>query len=45
MRRTHAWQNNQVVYLDPVNWYLVGSGIQAVNKMLRQLDEAFDAAG
>ena len=45
VRRTHAWQNNQVVYLDPVNWYLVGSGIQAVNKMLRQLDEAFDAAG
>jgi iron complex transport system substrate-binding protein len=45
VQRTHAWQSKQVVYLDPVNWYLVGTGIQAVNKMLQQLDDAFDAAG
>ncbi|WJD72270.1 siderophore ABC transporter substrate-binding protein [Pseudomonas asiatica] len=43
VQRTHAWRNNQVVYLDPVNWYLVGTGIQSVKNMMLQLDEAFDA--
>jgi iron complex transport system substrate-binding protein len=43
VRRTPAWQRQQVVYLDPVNWYLVGTGIQSINMMLEQLDGAFDA--
>jgi iron complex transport system substrate-binding protein len=32
VRRTTAWQKNQVVYLDAANWYLVGGGLQALQQ-------------
>ena len=32
VRRTTAWQKSQVVYLDAANWYLVGGGLQALQR-------------
>lgn len=39
--QTTAWKNNQVVYLDAANWYLVGAGLTAVQANVDQLTEAF----
>nr|WP_119681766.1 siderophore ABC transporter substrate-binding protein [Indioceanicola profundi] len=36
-----AWKEDQVVYLDPVNWYLVGGGLRSVQNMVDQLAQAF----
>lgn len=44
VRGTRAWKSGQVVYLDPVNWYLVGDGIQALNQMTTQISAAYDNA-
>lgn len=35
--RTTAWSKQQVVYLDPVPWYIVMSGLTAVNQMIDQV--------
>lgn len=43
--QTTAWKKNQVVYLDPANWYLIGAGAQAMKQNIDQLSKAFDAAG
>ncbi|WP_437880398.1 siderophore ABC transporter substrate-binding protein [Pseudomonas sp. LRF_L74] len=43
VRRTQAWKRAQVVYLDPINWYLVGGGIQALQRMIEQVGEAYGA--
>src|SRR5690606_498047 len=32
VRQTTAWSQDQVVYLDPVGWYLVGGGLTAVKQ-------------
>lgn len=45
VHQTKAWQQNQVVYLNPTNWYLIGEGIQAVRAMIKQVDESYDRAG
>lgn len=44
VRQTTAWRKGQVVYLDPPSWYVVGPGVQAVEGMVRQLDEALNKA-
>ncbi|PVE26467.1 iron ABC transporter substrate-binding protein [Microvirga sp. KLBC 81] len=38
--RTKASKNNQVVYLDPVNWYLVGGGLTAMQASVDQIAKA-----
>lgn len=38
--KTTAWKSNQVVYLDPVAWYLVAGGITSMQKSIDQLNEA-----
>ena len=38
--QTTAWKNNQVVYLDPVNWYLVGGGLTALQSSVDQITKA-----
>lgn len=38
--QTNAWKNGHVVYLDPVNWYLVGGGITALNASADQIAKA-----
>lgn len=44
VRGTRAWKSGQVVYLDPVNWYLIGDGIQALTQMTAQVSAAYDHA-
>lgn len=41
VRQTTAWKKGQVVYLDPVNWYLVGGGLTSMQRDVDQLTEAF----
>jgi iron complex transport system substrate-binding protein len=40
--QTTAWKNKQVVYLDPVNWYLVGGGLTAMQASVDQVSKALD---
>lgn len=35
--QTKAWSSNQVVYLDPVRWYLIGAGLSTVDAMITQI--------
>ena len=42
--RTTAWQKGHVAYLDPVRWYLVGSGIASLETNADQIAQALDAA-
>ncbi|NLU79209.1 siderophore ABC transporter substrate-binding protein [Micromonospora sp. HNM0581] len=35
--RTTAWSDEQVIYLDPAPWYIVMSGLTAVNQMIDQV--------
>ena len=39
--RTAAWQKGQVVYLDPVRWYLVGGGLISLQACADQITAAF----
>jgi iron complex transport system substrate-binding protein len=43
-RQTNAWKNDQVVYLNAQNWYLVGGGLGALHNTIQQLSAAFDKA-
>lgn len=44
MHETTAWQNDQVVYLDPFDWYIItGASVPSFNRMLDELDAAFGA--
>lgn len=38
--QTTAWKQDQVVYLDPVNWYLMGGGLTALQSSVDQIAEA-----
>jgi iron complex transport system substrate-binding protein len=42
--RTTAWQKGQVVYLDPVRWYLVGGGLASLQACADQIAAAYSAA-
>jgi len=44
VRQTNAWKNDQVVYLNAQNWYLVGGGLGALHNTIQQLSAAFDKA-
>ncbi|MCD4513377.1 siderophore ABC transporter substrate-binding protein [Brucella pseudogrignonensis] len=44
VRQTKAWKNDQVVYLNAQNWYLVGGGLGALHNTIQQLSAAFDKA-
>jgi iron complex transport system substrate-binding protein len=44
IRQTNAWKNDQVVYLNAQNWYLVGGGLGALHNTIQQLSAAFDKA-
>ena len=37
IKQTQAYQNDRVIYLDSVNWYIVMSGTQAVEGMLDEV--------
>ena len=38
--KTTTWTKGQVVYLDPVNWYLVGGGLTALQASVDQIAKA-----
>jgi iron complex transport system substrate-binding protein len=38
--QTTAWKKGRVVYLDPMNWYLVGGGIQSLQANIDQIAKA-----
>ncbi|WP_230533569.1 siderophore ABC transporter substrate-binding protein [Microvirga roseola] len=40
VNQTKAWKSGQVVYLDPVNWYLVGGGLTAMQASVDQIAKA-----
>ncbi|WP_224371077.1 siderophore ABC transporter substrate-binding protein [Hyalangium versicolor] len=44
VKQTTAWSKGQVVYLDPRNIYLAGGGIQALTRLIEQLDDAYSKA-
>lgn len=42
MHNTTAWKSENIVYLDPFNWYIVlGTGLSTVNGMLDEVAAAF----
>lgn len=44
MHETTAFQNDQIVYVDPFDWYIItGAGITSFNRMLDEMDAAFGA--
>ncbi len=44
VHETTAWQNDQVVYLNPFDWYIiVGGGLNSTQRMLDELETAFAA--
>lgn len=42
MHETAAWQNDQVIYLDPFDWYIItGASVPSFGRMLDEMDAAF----
>lgn len=42
MHQTTAWQEGNIVYLDPFNWYIVtGAGLTSANEMLDEIAAAY----
>ncbi len=41
VHETTAWKNEQIVYLDPYNWYIVMNGLGTVESMIDELNTAF----
>lgn len=41
VHRTEAWTKKQIVYLDPLNWYLVSGGLQSTQRMVDELRAAY----
>lgn len=44
VRQSKAWKAGHVVYLDPVNWYIVLSGLTSLQTMVDELDHALPSA-
>lgn len=40
MEKTKAYQNDNIIYLDPEYWYLSGGGLESVTKMIDEIDES-----
>ncbi len=46
IRDSRAAKNKRIVYLDPYNWYIMGSaGLNAMQQNIEQISAALDAAG
>lgn len=44
VHETTAYKNDQIVYVDPFDWYIItGAGIPSFNRMLDEMDAAFGA--
>lgn len=44
VRQTNAWKNEQVVFLDPVNWYIAIGGVQTTQLMVDEVAAAYRQA-
>jgi len=42
VHNTTAWQQDQVVYLNPTRWYIVNGGLNTVTKMVSEVGSALD---
>lgn len=40
VHETNAWKNDQVIYVDPVRWYIVNGGVNNLNMMIDELSAA-----
>ncbi len=40
MEKTKAYQNDNIIYLDPEYWYLSGGGLESVTKMIDEINES-----
>ena len=41
VQKTNAYQNDNIIYLDPDYWYLSGGGLQSVSEMVNAIESAF----
>lgn len=42
MHQTTAWQQNQIVYVDPFDWYIItGASLPSMGRMLGEMETAF----
>ncbi len=37
VHQTTAWQNDQIIYVDPVRWYITNGGVNNLNMMIDEL--------
>ncbi|WP_216093421.1 siderophore ABC transporter substrate-binding protein [Cellulosimicrobium cellulans] len=44
VHRTTAWQQDQVVYLDPTTWYIINGGVPTLTAMAEEVGAALDGA-
>lgn len=42
VRKTRAWKAGHVIYLDPDNWYLSGTGLTAMQAMVNEIAKAIE---
>ncbi|HWV24562.1 MAG TPA: siderophore ABC transporter substrate-binding protein [Thermomicrobiales bacterium] len=43
MHETTAWQNDQIMYLNPFDWYIItGAGLNSMQRMLDELETALN---
>ncbi|MGA8944142.1 MAG: ABC transporter substrate-binding protein, partial [Thermoactinomyces sp.] len=42
VKKTKAYQNGKIVYLDANVWYLSGGGLQSVSKMINEIDKSIN---
>lgn len=40
VKKTNAYKNGNIVYLDPNYWYLSGGGLISVAEMVKEVDNA-----
>lgn len=42
VQKTKAYENDNIFYLDPDNWYLSGGGLISVENMVREIEESLE---
>jgi iron complex transport system substrate-binding protein len=42
VKKTKAYQNGHIVYLDPNYWYLSGGGLTSVSEMIKQVEQGLE---
>ncbi|MFD1205575.1 MULTISPECIES: siderophore ABC transporter substrate-binding protein [Sporosarcina] len=40
VKKTSAYENGKIIYLDPDYWYLSGGGLQSIKEMVREVETA-----